>query len=195
MKSRANVWLTAASWNLLDINQLGINGPKQLSAFAMSSRSILCGSNTNYFSLLTTAQFYWWSQFCCSFNLFNLVEINYCSVVWKIFLRGYLTLIYLCKLFNLILENPTIKNNAECVCFPFDLKSHFTLRWSLICYYRCPFFAALFRALSDKSTSKLSALNLDSVRQLHVFTCKMVGGKALAIIEPIKQASFYGREP
>lgn len=84
-KSRANVWLTAASWNLLDINQLGNAGPKRLSSFDLSSHSILTGSNTNCLSLLTTAQF--WSHLNAQLFLFNklLIPRYYmCSrkVIW-----------------------------------------------------------------------------------------------------------------
>jgi hypothetical protein len=57
-KSRGNVWLTAASWNMLDINSLLVEGPKRLTSFDLSAHSVLAGSNTNSVSLLTNAQFF-----------------------------------------------------------------------------------------------------------------------------------------
>jgi hypothetical protein len=55
---KANIWLTAASWNLLDINSLLSDGPKRPSTFDLSSHSCLSGSNTDSLSLLTGAHFF-----------------------------------------------------------------------------------------------------------------------------------------
>ncbi|KAI6234650.1 hypothetical protein M3Y99_00784100 [Aphelenchoides fujianensis] len=55
-RSRANVWLTASSWNLLQINSLIADRPR-LSTFDCSPHSLLVGSDTGSLSLITNTHF------------------------------------------------------------------------------------------------------------------------------------------
>ncbi|KAI6221142.1 hypothetical protein M3Y95_01009500 [Aphelenchoides besseyi] len=56
-RSRANVWLTASSWNMLVLNTLIGESPKKLSTFDASPHSILSGSDTGTLTLVTNTRF------------------------------------------------------------------------------------------------------------------------------------------